>query len=138
MREYGSLVGILTGLGLTLEVPVHLIGSPLAFATEEFAPKFWQKFDDIPALKTAPGIRCVHGTVQSVDCENKTAKIVNAGTKKVYEEKYDFLVVASGLRRVWPTVPQSLTREDYLSEVLTHIESVKNSENGVVVIGGGT
>lgn len=53
------------------------------------------------------------------------------------EEDYDFFVGASGLRRAWPVVPQSLTKEDYLNETLGHISLVKSAKRGVVVIGGG-
>ena len=50
---------------------------------------------------------------------------------------YDFLVVASGLRRVWPVVPQSLKKKQYLIEAGDHIRSVANFRHGVAVVGGG-
>ena len=50
---------------------------------------------------------------------------------------YDFLVAATGLRRVWPVVPQSLGRKQYLIEVEEHIHNVANARDGVVVVGGG-
>jgi hypothetical protein len=53
------------------------------------------------------------------------------------ELDYDFLVAATGLRRVWPVVPQTHTREAYLSEVGNHIDAVRTAKEGVVVIGGG-
>ena len=54
------------------------------------------------------------------------------------EHKYDYLIAATGLRRVWPTVPQSLTRDEYLNEGRGHIDLVRGAEHGIVVIGGGT
>lgn len=114
----------------------HLIGSPLALASADFAAKAWTKFADLPAMR-APGISWTHGSVTQVDCENKTATIVDSITGKKSEESYDYLVASTGLRRAWPVVPQSLTRETYLAEAGTHIESVKNAKEGVVVIGGG-
>ena len=99
-------------------------------------PKAWVKFDDLPALH-APNISHMHGTVTSVDCERKVAVISDASTGKQHEEKYDYLIAASGLRREWPTVPQSLRREDYLREAGNHIKKVENAKEGVVVIGGG-
>jgi NADH dehydrogenase FAD-containing subunit len=99
-------------------------------------PKAWVKYTDIPALR-APSLSHVQGTVCSVDCERKIAVITDSITKKKYEESYDYLLCATGLRREWPTVPQSSTRDDYLKEAGDHIEKVKNAKEGVVVIGGG-
>lgn len=50
--------------------------------------------------------------------------------------EYDFFVAASGLRRVWPVVPQSTIKEKYLKEAQGQIHTLKNA-NGVVVVGGG-
>lgn len=50
---------------------------------------------------------------------------------------YDFFIAASGLRRVWPVVPQSLSRKQYLIEAGEHIHAVSNSSHGVLVVGGG-
>jgi NADPH-dependent 2,4-dienoyl-CoA reductase/sulfur reductase-like enzyme len=114
----------------------HLISSPLALASGDFMPNAWVKFDDLPALG-ASNISHTHGTVASVDCERKIAVISDNNTGKQYEESYDYLIAASGLRREWPTVPQSLRREEYLKEAGDHIEKVKKAKEGVVVIGGG-
>lgn len=94
------------------------------------------KYADIPAMQT-PGLNYIHGSVTAVDCERKAAIISDYTTGKKYEEKYDYLVASSGLRRVWPVVPQSLKREEYLTEAGNHIQAVKNAKEGVVVIGGG-
>jgi thioredoxin reductase len=114
----------------------HLISSPLALASGEFMPKAWVKFDDVPALRTS-NISHIHGTVAGVDCERKVAMISDSNTGKQYEESYDYLIAASGLRREWPAVPQSLRREEYLKEAGDHIEEVRKAKEGVVVIGGG-
>ncbi len=52
-------------------------------------------------------------------------------------ESYDYLICATGYRRIWPTVPQSLDRKSYLAEAQGHIDHVKAAEHGVIVIGGG-
>ena len=72
-----------------------------------------------------------------VDPESKTARIKDTKTGTEYEESYDYLIAASGLRRSWPAVPQSLTREKFLAESGAHIKAVKSASEGVVVIGGG-
>jgi hypothetical protein len=113
----------------------HLIGTPLAFASESYAEKAWVKFDDIPACR-APNLHVIHGSVRQVDCETKIATVIrNSGD--VSKLCYDYLVVASGLRRVWPVVPQSLRKKQYLFEAKDHIRSVTGSRYGVAIIGGG-
>ncbi|KAI9039413.1 FAD/NAD(P)-binding domain-containing protein [Aspergillus affinis] len=115
----------------------HLIGVPLAIASQDYAHAIWKTFDDIPALQT-PAIRRIQGRVVSVDCETKTARIegITKG-RPVTEEKYDYLIACSGLRRDWPSAPRSLTRQDYIAEATRWVEDVKNATQGVVVIGGG-
>ena len=115
-------------------VPVHLISTPLALASSEYAPRAWTKFRDLPALKD---IRFIQGTAENVDCTKKHAVILDSATKSPVTLEYDYLVAATGLRRVWPVVPQAKSRESYLSEAAEHIEAVRKAKDGVVVIGGG-
>lgn len=115
----------------------HLIGSPLALASELYAEKCWVKYDDIPALRS-PNIRVLQGTVQSVDQQRKVATYVAHGAgAQTSELQYDYLVAASGLRRVWPVVPQSLRRKQYLFEAGDHIRAATAARHGVVIVGGG-
>ncbi|KAH7311721.1 putative pyridine nucleotide-disulfide oxidoreductase AMID-like protein [Stachybotrys elegans] len=114
----------------------HVIGSPLALADAEYAKKAWVKFSDIPAL-LRPNIRIIQGSVMTVDCDNKSATIQDNIIKETTTHGYDYFVAATGLRRVWPVVPQSLTRKQYLLEAEEHIHAVANSPEGVVVVGGG-
>lgn len=98
------------------------------------------KFSDIPALQT-PKINIVQGTVTAVNPCTKTATIrqdtATTTTPSARDLTYDYLVVATGLRRVWPVVPQSLRREEYLREAGAHIAAVRTAHAGVVVVGGG-
>ncbi|KAI5195273.1 FAD/NAD(P)-binding domain-containing protein [Aureobasidium subglaciale] len=114
----------------------HLIGNPLAFASNDAASKSWTKFTDIPALQL-PNVQFLQGSVSAIDCENKVASILDTNTKQQLQEQYDYLVVASGLRRTFPVVPQALDRDQFLVEAKTHIEAIRNAKEGVVVIGGG-
>ena len=114
----------------------HVISSPLALCSQEFAPKAWQRYADLPAFN-APEISFAQGSAVKVDAEKKVATIKDGITGKIYEESYDYLIAATGLKRNWPAVPQSLTKEKYLVEAGKHIELVKNAKDGVVVIGGG-
>lgn len=113
---------------------VHLISAPLALASNCYAPKAWTKFGDIPALKN---IHFIKGSAKGIDMKRKCATICESMTNSESEVPYDFCVAASGLRRAWPVVPQSTTRELYLEETAAHVNAVKAARDGVVVIGGG-
>lgn len=115
----------------------HLIGSPLALADEDYAAKIWVKYEDIPALQT-PSIRVVHGSVKSVDQRRKVAAYAAHGsTTQTSEISYDYLVAAAGLRRVWPVVPQSLRRKQFLFEAGNHTRAATAARHGVLIVGGG-
>ncbi|KAK4038055.1 pyridine nucleotide-disulfide oxidoreductase [Parachaetomium inaequale] len=115
----------------------HTIGSPLALASETYAEKNWVKYDDIPGLRS-PNIRVLQGTVKSVDPSQKVATYLAHGSIAEPEEvQYDYFVAASGLRRVWPVVPQSLRRKQYLFEAGDHIRAATAARHGVVIVGGG-
>jgi NADPH-dependent 2,4-dienoyl-CoA reductase/sulfur reductase-like enzyme len=62
---------------------------------------------------------------------------VNNATQLTTRHDYDYFVAGTGLRRVWPVVPQSLNRKQYLLEAEEHIYAVSNARHGVVVVGGG-
>ncbi|GKT51873.1 oxidoreductase OXR1 [Colletotrichum spaethianum] len=114
----------------------HIIGTPLAFADSKYAAKSWVKFDDIPSLQR-PNVRFVQGSVSKVDMATKTATVLDHATKQPRDFSYDFLIAASGLRRVFPVVPKSLTRKQFLLEAEEQIRSVQDAPDGVVVVGGG-
>ncbi|KAL2151477.1 hypothetical protein VTH82DRAFT_6575 [Thermothelomyces myriococcoides] len=115
----------------------HLIGSPLALASEAFSEKCWVKYDEIPGLQS-PHIHVVQGSVKSVDPARKVATYLPYGsTSELQEVRYDYFVAASGLRRAWPVVPQSLRRKQYLFEAGDHIRAATAARHGVVIVGGG-
>lgn len=105
-------------------------------ASREYAKKAWVEYKNVKVLQR-PNVTFVQGTVTNVDCENKTATIAVRKTQKTRVETYDFFIAATGLRRVWPVVPQALTRESYLEEVGAHCDRVLNSTAPVLVVGGG-
>ncbi|KAL4916029.1 hypothetical protein BDW62DRAFT_186999 [Aspergillus aurantiobrunneus] len=112
----------------------HLIGQPLALASQSFAESFWIKYGDIPALQT-PEIRCIQGSIDTVNCESKTATITTP--KGGVDETYDYLITCTGLRREFPSAPRSFTREQYLSETAENLSNVRDASKGVAIIGGG-
>ncbi|KAJ5329418.1 hypothetical protein N7452_009808 [Penicillium brevicompactum] len=117
----------------------HIIGLPLAIGSNSDASTFWNRFEDIPALQS-PDINHIQGRVDSVDCKSRIARIIQSvGDEghKVVEEKYDYMIACSGLRREWPSAPKSLTREAYLAETAESVQTIESAKAGVVVVGGG-
>ena len=90
-------------------------------------------------MQAAHNVKTVHGSVTSVDMAAKTAVIKEAATAGGASRTvdFDFIIVATGLRRAFPVVPQSGDRAAYLAEVGQHIEAVTTAKDGVLVVGGG-
>lgn len=52
--------------------------------------------------------------------------------------EYDFLILASGLTRQWPTIPKAQSFDDYVKDASKHISRIRHAKCGTVaVIGGG-
>jgi NADH dehydrogenase FAD-containing subunit len=83
-----------------------------------------------------PNIHIKQGRLTNIDPDRRVGYI-SLGGCEVDEQPYDFFIAATGLRRVWPVVPQSLTKEEYLAETADHIKNVTTASHGTVVIGGG-
>ncbi|KAF2165865.1 hypothetical protein M409DRAFT_66844 [Zasmidium cellare ATCC 36951] len=115
---------------------LHLIGCPLAFASKEHAPKFWRKFEDIPALQH-PSISWTRGSITKIDPDRMVAQLTDAKTGDRVEYHYDYFIGATGLKRGFPVVPEQLTKSSYLEETGDHVEAVAAAKDGIVVIGGG-
>ena len=120
----------------SLESIDHLIGTPMAFADSDYAGKNWVKHADLPGLQL-PNVRVIQGSVAGINAEAKTATISHHLTGEKTTHEYDFFVAATGLRRVFPVAPQSLTRKQYLVEADTQIKACENAKHGVVIVGGG-
>lgn len=114
----------------------HTIGSPLALADAEYAKRAWIKFQDIPAIQK-PNVQILQGSISDVDTAAKTASVIDNTTKIATSLPYDYFIAATGLRRVWPVVPQSLTKKQYLLEVEEQIHAASNARDGVLIVGGG-
>lgn len=95
------------------------------------------KFSSIPALQH-PSISFIQGTVTKIDNLSKSAKYISSTeVRKEGSISYDYLIAASGLRRQFPAVPQSLDKESYLKEASQHISEISAATDGIVVVGGG-
>lgn len=83
-----------------------------------------------------PNIHIKQGTLANIDPDRRVGQI-HLSNGEIFDQPYDFFIAATGLRRVWPVVPQSLTKDEYLAEAANHIQSVSAASHGTVVIGGG-
>jgi NADH dehydrogenase FAD-containing subunit len=102
----------------------------------------WKRFYQLNELRH-PNLCFKHGTVKNVDQESKVAKWIDRNGK-TQQQVYDYLVMATGLKRHWPAVPKSGSYKEYLQDGKTFISKVvggdpKSPQEGrrVVVIGAG-
>lgn len=79
----------------------------------------------------------IQGKATGVDPSSRRATVLETASQQPRDLAYDYLVVATGLRRAWPVVPQSLSRKQYLAEAHSHIAAVSDAPAGVLVVGGG-
>ena len=79
------------------------------------------------------------GSVTSVDYENQVVSFTDATAGgNACDLRFDFLVLATGLRRDWPSVPKAFGAAEYVRDALELITQIENSkELPIVVIGGG-
>jgi NADPH-dependent 2,4-dienoyl-CoA reductase/sulfur reductase-like enzyme len=114
----------------------NTIGAPLAHVTQSYVQPFWRRFQDIKALQRSD-ITILQASLKHVDWEKRRLTVTDPnGIDRV--ESYDYLVLATGLKRVFPVAPSSLTKEQYVQAAGKHIEAIEKAKGGTaVVIGGG-
>ncbi|KAF2126268.1 FAD/NAD(P)-binding domain-containing protein [Dothidotthia symphoricarpi CBS 119687] len=119
----------------------HSVGAPLAHVTPKYTSHMWRRFSHLNELKHS-NLHFKHGSVKNINPEAKVAEWCdrNGNTQ---QHAYDYLVVATGLKRHWPAVPKSGSYEEYLSDAKSFIEKItggdpsKYAGRRVVVIGAG-
>ena len=115
---------------------VHTIGAPLAHASAPYVNKAWKRYANIAALNR-PNVTVLRGKATYFDSQNQVATYEDATLGATRKERYDYLVVATGLRRTWPICPEALVENGYRDDAHSYIAQIKNARLGVVVIGGG-
>jgi NADH dehydrogenase FAD-containing subunit len=101
----------------------------------------WRRFSHLNELKN-PNLHFKHGSVKKVDPEAKVAEWCDRNGK-LQRQAYDYLVMATGLKRHWPAVPKSGSFEEYLQDGKAFIEKItggsttKHEGRRIVVIGAG-
>jgi apoptosis-inducing factor 2 len=126
---------------LTLSASVHSVGAPLAHVTKAYTNHMWKRYTHLNELQH-PDLSFLHGSVTNLNPETCTAKYVPAGQLKEEQLEYDYVILATGLKRHWPAVPKSGYYADYMREAYDFIDSITGNgigtERNVVVIGAGT
>lgn len=101
----------------------------------------WRRFSHLNELKHE-SLQFKHGIVTKVDPQAKVAEWCDR-SGKTQQQAYDYLVMATGLKRHWPAVPKSGSYEEYLRDGKVFIEQItgnnptKHKHRRVVVIGAG-
>lgn len=115
----------------------NTIGAPLAHVAHAYVQPFWRLFADIKALQR-PDITILQARLKHVDAGKQKLTLAEIANGVDRIEGYDYLVLATGLKREFPIVPNGLHKDQYLQAAQKHIEAIEKAEGGtVVVIGGG-
>ena len=114
----------------------HTVGAPLGQVNPSYAREFWIRYEDILKDREADeDVQYVQGTASNLDTESKTL-LYNSSEEKERSLSYDFLVVATGLRRAFPVVPEALKEDPYLEDVERFVAPLRNASR-IVLVGGG-
>ncbi|KAK8251051.1 hypothetical protein HDK77DRAFT_507518 [Phyllosticta capitalensis] len=116
----------------------HAVGTPLAHVAKGSVVPLWLRYQSISRLQR-DDVKIRHGRVSSVHPGSLrvTFSDIESDGKDVTLE-YDFLILASGLTRQWPTIPKAQSFDDYVKDASKHISRIRHAKCGTVaVIGGG-
>jgi NADH dehydrogenase FAD-containing subunit len=101
----------------------------------------WKRYSHLNELKHS-NLHFKHGSVKNIDPEAKVAEWCDRHGK-TQQQAYDYLIMATGLKRHWPAVPKSGSFEEYQRDGAAFIEKVTGGDPSkyegrrVVVIGAG-
>lgn len=116
----------------------HTVGAPLGQVDPGYANQFWVPFSGIVKDKAAVNgddIRFVQGSAASLDPEAKKLTYTTA-EKEEGSISYDFVLVATGMRRGAPIVPQALHERQHLQDVEDFVAPLRTASR-IVFVGGG-
>ncbi|PWY77320.1 FAD/NAD(P)-binding domain-containing protein [Aspergillus sclerotioniger CBS 115572] len=115
----------------------HAVETPMAHTSKGYISKPWRTWDEIPELKKG-GVSVVKGTAVRADPGAKSLLYLSTDSEQPQQRSldYDYLVVATGLRRSWPTVPTATNKAEYATQAARYIDYLQTC-NSIVIIGGG-
>jgi NADH dehydrogenase FAD-containing subunit len=103
----------------------------------------WKRFSHTNELRSQRNLSFKHGSLKRIDPETKVAEWLDR-SGKTQHQAYDYLIMATGLKRHWPAVPKSGSYEEYLQDGMSFISKIvggdpRRPQEGrrVVVIGAG-
>lgn len=115
----------------------HTVGAPLGQISAPFAREFWVRFDEILTTKPDEDIEFIHGSAIALDMESKILTVSPANSPAEMQNlSYDFLIIASGMRRKWPVVPRAFDYDSYIRDVEDWERELRQC-NRIVLVGGG-
>jgi len=120
----------------------HSVGAPLGQISLPFAREFWIGYDEILRQRTADGgdVSFVQGTATALDMQAKVLSYATQDAKRevsvVQQISYDYLVLATGMKRGAPALPQALHRDQYLADVEAY-ENELSQYSKILLVGGG-
>lgn len=132
---FPPLIFVCCGGGRLIEAD-HTVGTPLAHTSAKVSRKAWKPYTQIDYLQRE-NVRVLRGKVENVDPTQKIATYLPADAQESRTLKYDYLIVSTGIRRPWPVVPKAKGFEEFLGDAHRHISRIQNSEERIVVVGGG-
>ncbi|KAF2634441.1 FAD/NAD(P)-binding domain-containing protein [Massarina eburnea CBS 473.64] len=120
----------------------HSVGAPLAHVAPKHTSLMWRRFSRLNELKQ-PNLHFKHGSVNTIDPSSKVATWLDR-SGKVQQQTYDYLIMATGLKRHWPAVPKSGSYEEYLQDGKSFISKIVGGDPSspqegrrIVIIGAG-
>jgi NADH dehydrogenase FAD-containing subunit len=119
---------------MKLTCVVHTMGAPLAHTSASFTSEAWLRYRDISAL-AANKVQVLQGKAVGVDMG---AKVLSYSTENTETQTvhYDYLVVASGIKRAWPIVPRAVNKELYLHDAQSFMKELSTARS-IALVGGG-
>jgi NADH dehydrogenase FAD-containing subunit len=100
----------------------------------------WKRYSHLNELQHK-NLHFKHGSVQRIDPAAKVAEWLDRSGKK-QEQPYDYVIVATGLKRHWPAVPKSGSYDEFLRDSRAFIDRITGGDpetksRKVVIIGAG-
>jgi NADH dehydrogenase FAD-containing subunit len=119
---------------------VHSVGAPLAHVTLKHTPSMWKRYSRLNELRHS-NLKFKHGTVKNIDPELKIAEWQDR-SGEMQQHSYDYVIIATGLKRQWPAVPKSGSYEEFLRDSRELINKItggdpNQKDRKIVVIGAG-
>jgi NADH dehydrogenase FAD-containing subunit len=127
------------------------MGSPLGQIAPNYAREFWVPYQNLSHYTAAgENIDFIHGRAVGLDTTRKmltytpkptptdspSGPLTATDSLPQQSVPYDYLILATGVRRAWPVTPTALHREPYLQHAESFNAALGKAKR-IVVVGGG-